>query len=177
MNRRHAVLPAAVALLAGGVAASVALGGGSAAVTVRSAFVKPLGKSALVTSSGLTLYRNMSEKQGRIRCTGSCATAWPPLLVPAGGKLFAGAGVSQSKLATVKRPDGKRQATYAGSPLYRFAADGRGQAKGQGLGGIWFAVTVAGAGAPSPAPAPSTPAPAPAPPPPPPTDTGYGTPY
>jgi predicted lipoprotein with Yx(FWY)xxD motif len=175
MNHRYAVLPAAVALAAGGVAASVALGGGSVAVTVRSAFVKPLGKSVLVTSSGLTLYRNMSEKQGRIRCTGSCATAWPPLLVPTGGKLVGGAGVLESKLSTVKRPDGKRQATYAGSPLYRFAADGRGQAKGQGLGGVWFAVTVAGAASPAPAPAPSTPAPAP--PPPPPTDTGYGTPY
>jgi len=74
----------------------------------------------------------------------------------------------QAKLGTVKRPDGKRQATYAGSPLYRFAADRSGQARGQGLAGVWFAVTVAGGAAPAPT-APATTAA-------PPTDTGYGYP-
>jgi predicted lipoprotein with Yx(FWY)xxD motif len=168
MNSRYAVLPTALALAAGGLAASVALGGGSSAVTVRSAFVQPLGKTALVTGSGLTLYRNKTEKAGRIRCTGACATAWPPLLVPTGEKLVGGAGVAQAKLGTVRRPDGKRQATYAGSPLYRFAADRRGQAKGQGLAGIWFAISVAGTPAPATT-APTTTATTP-------TDTGYGYP-
>jgi predicted lipoprotein with Yx(FWY)xxD motif len=166
MNSRSAALPAAALLAAAGVAASVALGGGASTVTVRSAFVQPLGKTALVTSSGLTLYRNRAETNGHIRCTAACATAWPPLLVPAGEKLVGGSGVAQAKLGTIKRPDGKRQATYGGSPLYRFAADHRGQAKGQGLAGVWFAVTVAGAAAPA-STAPATTAP-------PSTGGGYG---
>jgi predicted lipoprotein with Yx(FWY)xxD motif len=157
---------AAVLLLA-----SLGIAGGSSGVTVKSAFVPALGKTVLVDASGRTLYRNRTEKGGRIRCTGACAAAWPPLLVPAGARVTAGAGVAQAKLGTVLRPGGKRQATYAGQPLYRFAADRRaGQAKGQALGGVWFAI----------APASSTPAPPPPPPPPatappPPTDTGgYG---
>jgi predicted lipoprotein with Yx(FWY)xxD motif len=158
----------AAALAAGGFAASLALGSTARTVTVKSAFVTGLKKNALVTSAGLTLYRNTTEKSGRIRCTGACATAWPPLLVPVGATLTAGSGVAKAKLGTVKRPDGKRQATYGGSPLYRFAADRKaGPANAQGLGGIWFA-----AGAPA-AVAPATTAPA-ATTAPPPTDTGYG---
>jgi predicted lipoprotein with Yx(FWY)xxD motif len=119
-------------------------------VTVKSAFVESLGKTVLVTSSGLTLYRNTAERGGHIRCTGSCAATWPPLLVPTGDRLAAGSGIRQAKLGTVKRPDGKRQATYAGSPLYRYAADRRaGDANGQGIGGIWFSLALAGAAAPA----------------------------
>jgi predicted lipoprotein with Yx(FWY)xxD motif len=165
-------LPVSIALAAAGVAAGMALGGNSKAVTVKSAYVKALKRSALLTSSGLTLYRNTTEKNGHIRCTGTCAAAWPPLLVPTGDRLVAGTGVAQAKLGTTRRPDGKRQATYAGSPLYRFASDRRaGDAKGQGLGGVWFAAGGSGATAPAPAPtAPGTTSTTSTTP----TDTGYG---
>jgi predicted lipoprotein with Yx(FWY)xxD motif len=165
--KRTIAFPLAAALAAGGFAASLALGSTATTVTVKSAYVKALKKNALVTSVGLTLYRNTTEKNGRIRCTGACTTAWPPLVVPAGATLVAGPGVAKAKLGTIKRPDGKRQATYAGSPLYRFAADRKaGDAHGQGLAGIWFA-----AGAPAAAPAGTAPAATTAPPP---TNTGYG---
>jgi hypothetical protein len=54
--------------------------------------------------------------------------------------------VSAAKLSTVKRPDGGTQVTYAGLPLYRYAADKKpGDVKGQGVEGTWFAVTSTGA--------------------------------
>jgi len=167
--KKAIALPVSIALAAAGIAAGMALGGSSKTVTVKSAYVTTLKRSALVTSSGLTLYRNRSEKNGRIRCTGACTATWPPLLVPSGDRLLAGAGVAQAKLGTTRRPDGKRQATYGGSPLYRFASDRKaGDAKGQGLGGVWFAAGGSGATAPAPTAPPTTSTTSTTP-----TDTGY----
>jgi Secreted repeat of unknown function len=49
---------------------------------------------------------------------------------------------------TTKRNDGRRQVTYRGHPLYRFAQDAaRGQTNGEGLdafGGEWYVVSPAG---------------------------------
>jgi predicted lipoprotein with Yx(FWY)xxD motif len=165
-------IPAAVlaaAVLAGtGFGASFALGGASKVVGVKSRYLPALKQTVLVNAAGLTLYRNSTE-MGRIRCTGACATAWPPLYVPSGDKLVAGAGVVQAKLGTIVRPGGRRQATYAGKPLYRFASDRKpGDARGQGLGGVWFAVVTPGAAAPATTMPPTTAA-APTTP----TDTGY----
>jgi predicted lipoprotein with Yx(FWY)xxD motif len=99
----------------------------------------------------MTLYRLAGESAAKITCTGSCASAWPPLVVAKGAKLRAGAGVASASLGTARRPDGRRQVTYAGVPLYRYAGDKKaGDAKGEGVGGMWFAVTPAGAAAPAP---------------------------
>ena len=145
--KRNAVLLTGVALAIAGFATSMSLAAHTAKPTVKTAFNKKLGKTVLDTPGGLTLYRNTQEKNHRIRCTGGCAKAWPPLLVAAGSKPVAGAGIVQAKLATIKRPDGKTQVTYGGWPLYRFASDSKpGDANGQGIEGIWFSVTVAGSG-------------------------------
>jgi len=105
-----------------------------------------LGKKVLVTSSGLTLYRNKTETAGRVKCTGACATVWPPLTLPVGAThATAGAGITQSALGKAKRADGKWQVTYKGQPLYTFAQDqAAGQTNGQGIKdvGTWMAATV-----------------------------------
>jgi predicted lipoprotein with Yx(FWY)xxD motif len=99
----------------------------------------------LATANGRTLYHMTSEKRGKIVCTGACTNFWPPLVIKSGAKATAGTGVKQSKLGTVKRPDGSIQVTYNGYALYRFANDKkRGDVKGQGFEHIWFAVTPAG---------------------------------
>jgi predicted lipoprotein with Yx(FWY)xxD motif len=163
MRHGKTIRIAVLAAVFAGLAAGVALAAGS--LTVKSAHNAKLGKTVLVDSHGRTLYRNTTEKNGKIKCTGSCALDWPPLLVPAGEKAVAGTGVTAAKLGKVKRPDGKTQVTYAGSPLYRFAADHKaGDANGQGIDGIWFAVT----------PAPSKPASMPPALPPASTDSGSG---
>jgi predicted lipoprotein with Yx(FWY)xxD motif len=132
-------------LLTAGVVASFAVAAsdrGTSTVVVKAVTNAKLGKKVLATAAGLTLYRNTQEKSGHIKCTGGCASVWPPLTLPAGvTRATAGAGVTQASLGKVKRPDGRWQVTYKRQPLYRYSADRRGgQANGQGIGGIWFAV-------------------------------------
>ena len=97
----------------------------------------------------MTLYYDDAESGGSIVCTGSCASIWPPLLLPSGVSApKAGSGVDASKFGTIDRPDGGTQVTYAGMPLYLFTGDTAGQATGQGFEGF-FAVTASG-GTPAP---------------------------
>lgn len=94
----------------------------------------------LADSKGLTLYWYAKDTKMTSACTGSCATAWPPLL----GKPAAAMGVRLvGKFGTIKRANGMLQATYKGHPLYTYAADSApGQTKGNGLGGIWHVLHV-----------------------------------
>jgi predicted lipoprotein with Yx(FWY)xxD motif len=86
----------------------------------------------LVDSHGAPLYTSNQEKSGKVVCTGGCASIWIPLEAPGSGQPT-GDGVS-GKLGTVKRPDGTRQVTLDGRPLYRFAEDGNdGKATGNGV--------------------------------------------
>jgi predicted lipoprotein with Yx(FWY)xxD motif len=118
-----------------------------------------LGKTLLVTLRGRTLYALSVERHGRFICTDkSCLSLWTPLVVAA-HVVPTGA----PSLGTVKRPDGRRQVTYKGGPLYTFSGDrARGDVKGEGLRdvGLWHAAAV-GAGSAQP---PTTTA----------TTTGYG---
>ena len=101
--------------------------------------------NALVGDGGKTLYFFAKETNGTIACTGSCTGIWPPFTLDAGEKTSAGSGVTAGWLATVKRPDGKTQVTYAGHPLYYFASDkAAGDARGNGYLGIWFIATANG---------------------------------
>jgi predicted lipoprotein with Yx(FWY)xxD motif len=115
----------------------------------------------LADSKGLTLYWYAKDTKMTSACTGSCATAWPPLL----GKPAAAMGVRLvGKFGTIKRASGMLQATYKGHPLYTYAGDSApGQIKGNGLGGIWHVLHVnlkgavaAGAMMSSPTPSPSS---------------------
>jgi predicted lipoprotein with Yx(FWY)xxD motif len=81
------------------------------------------GDDVLVDSKGAALYTSDQEKEGAVRCTGGCASIWLPLAAPGSGQPTAATDVA-GKLGVVKRPDGKRQVTLDGRPLYRFAQDG-----------------------------------------------------
>jgi predicted lipoprotein with Yx(FWY)xxD motif len=100
----------------------------------------------LVDSTGHTLYLFKADSRTTSACTGACAAAWPVLR--SSGTPMAGTGVDGSLLATIKRPDGARQVTYNGHPLYLFVKDHKpGDVNGQGLtafGAAWFAVSPAG---------------------------------
>jgi|SRR5579862_2856057 len=124
--------------------------------TVKTAHNSKFG-TLLVSSNGLTLYQLGTEKKGTIKCTGACATAWPPLLITGGAKPKAGPGVAQAELGTIKRLDHGTQVTYNGKALYRFGSDTTaGAVNGQNVAG--FHVVVLGASpASTPAPAATTP--------------------
>src|ERR1700688_4499683 len=119
-------------------ASSAAAGGTALAVTT-------IGSQQVVTNSaGRTLYWFAPDTSTTSKCTGSCATYWPPVKGPA----TAGSGVTGT-LGTITRSDGTTQATYDGHPLYTYVGDtAPGQAKGNGLnlsGGLWYEMTVSGA--------------------------------
>jgi predicted lipoprotein with Yx(FWY)xxD motif len=126
--------------------ASVAFGAPSEVLpTVKVSSQSPVGTEILVSSKGLTLYHFLREGKGTIKCTGSCSMLWLPLVVLAGAKPVAGAGLDAGKLGTVRRPDGRLQVTYNGLALYRdFYDKSGGQANGQGQDRLWYAVTPAG---------------------------------
>ena len=110
-----------------------------------------VGKSrygpVLYDGRGFVLYAFTHDRPGRSRCSGACAQAWPPYLVP--GAVRAGTGARQSLIATVRRADGSRQVTYAGRPLYYYAGDRKpGQILCQNVsefGGLWLVVRANGA--------------------------------
>ncbi|MGB2711937.1 MAG: hypothetical protein WBC33_10505 [Conexibacter sp.] len=119
-----------VALPAAGVAATGTL-------KISTAQNATLGKRILVTAKGRTLYTLSAETNGRFICTGSCLSTWPPLTL---GRGVTPTGVKH--LGTIKRPDGRRQVTYKGRPLYRFASDRtKGDVGGEGFVdvGTWHA--------------------------------------
>ncbi|GAA4890704.1 SCO0930 family lipoprotein [Streptomyces coeruleoprunus] len=97
-----------------------------------------LGK-VLTDGEGRTLYRfdKDSTNPPKSACEGDCAKAWP--VVEAAGARPP-AGVDPSLLGAVTRPDGVKQLTVDGWPMYRYAKDAKpGDAKGQGVGGTWYA--------------------------------------
>src|SRR3984885_14710902 len=101
------------------------------------------GTKVVTNSKGLTLYWFAPDTSTTSKCNGSCSTYWPPVKGPA----TAGAGVTGT-LGTITRSDGSTQATYDGHPLYTYAADSPGTAKGEGLnlsGGVWYEMTASGA--------------------------------
>ena len=164
---RRLVLLLAVALVSA-VAAGAALAGGTAGhktATVKLVRTADFGK-VLATARGLTLYHYTDETRGKVDCKGACAKLWPPLLVKAGTKPTAGAGLAASKLGTIKRPDGGTQVTYNGLGLYRYPPDKKaGDIKGQGLSKAWYVIAPTGkivkraAAAPAASPPASTPPP------------------
>jgi predicted lipoprotein with Yx(FWY)xxD motif len=101
------------------------------------------GSRVLTNASGFTLYWFAPDTSVMSKCTGSCATYWPPVTGPA----TAGSGVT-GQLGVITRTGGGTQATYDGHPLYTYAGDtAPGQNNGNHLnasGGLWYEVTVSG---------------------------------
>jgi len=130
--------PAAAASSAASAAPAASSGGTSLTAKTIS------GQQVVTNAAGFTLYWFVPDTSTTSKCTGSCATYWPPVKGPA----TAMSGVTGT-LGTITRSDGTTQATYDGHPLYTYAADSApGQAKGNGLnasGGVWHEMTVSGA--------------------------------
>jgi predicted lipoprotein with Yx(FWY)xxD motif len=95
----------------------------------------------LVDADGRTLYAFTKDKGDQSACSGQCASNWPALTGPA----TAGTGAQAALLSTAMQTNGSAQVTYGGKPLYYFAGDAKaGDTNGQGVGGVWFAVTADG---------------------------------
>jgi predicted lipoprotein with Yx(FWY)xxD motif len=96
----------------------------------------------LVTTKGFALYTWTREKPGQIKCTGSCAKVWPPLLVPVGTHVPATVAGTAGRFGIIVRPGKARQLSYNGRALYTFMGDVKpGQVLCDGVQG-WVAVRV-----------------------------------
>jgi predicted lipoprotein with Yx(FWY)xxD motif len=165
--RRYTTVVGAATLLTGLVLSGCASNGtqtrdpaggpsGTTGTTVSTMRVPGLGAS-LVDSSGRTLYFTDAETDGEILCIDACAQVWIPLTVADGSTPTKDASV-MGTLTLITRPNGDRQVSYEGKPLYTFAQDrAPGQATGNGLTDdfngttfVWHAMTVSGAAAPTP---------------------------
>lgn len=126
------------------VAVAALLAGAALAATTKTKTVAKerdnaaLGKTVLTTMKGRTLYSLSAEKKGRFICADAgCLAAWKPLVVAKGVK-----PKGPVKLGAVKRPDGRRQVTFKGLPLYSFNGDiHNDEANGEGIKdvGTWHA--------------------------------------
>ena len=100
----------------------------------------------LFDGRGYALYAFTRDPARRATCYGACAKAWPPFLVKS--RPGAGKGAKAALVGTVRRTDGKLQATYAGRPLYYYVGDTKpGVVLCQNVkefGGLWLVVRGSG---------------------------------
>ena len=185
-QRRSARRPAATlaAVLAAGVVTLAACGTastGSAGTSAAAPAVTGTGNllavattslgAILVDGHGMAVYRFAADSAGHSTCTDTCLQYWPVVAAPA--TLPASLTGVSATLGTLTRPDGTKQLTVAGWPVYTYAGDTTaGVATGQGKtlsGGQWWVVSASGspvttstggtaspAGSPSPTPSAST---------------------
>jgi predicted lipoprotein with Yx(FWY)xxD motif len=113
--------------------------GSSLLIKTASATISGKSATILTNAQGMTLYYRTSDSGSSV-CSGGCASAWPPMLVT-GSATPTGATSLPGQLSVGTNANGK-QVEYNGHPLYTYSGDSApGQTKGQGIGGVWFAVT------------------------------------
>jgi len=125
-----------------GATAQTSATSGATAQTSALKVTRTSAGSVLASSRGLTLYYYTEDKpgSGKSACTGSCASAWPPLAAP----VRAPAGVRlPGPLGVITRPGGGAQVTINGYPIYTFAGDkAPGQVAGNGIEGTWHVIKI-----------------------------------
>jgi predicted lipoprotein with Yx(FWY)xxD motif len=86
--------------------------------------------SVLVDATGQALYTNDQETEAKVLCVDACLSFWTPLTASGGAPK--GNSITGT-LGTVNRPDGSKQVTYKGKPLYSFYLDAPGKVGGDGF--------------------------------------------
>jgi predicted lipoprotein with Yx(FWY)xxD motif len=115
---------------------------GAGPATVETKKVSGYG-TVLADASGRSLYMSTADTATSSKCSGPCAKKWHPLTVT--GAPTAGGDAKDSLLSVLVRPDGGRQVTYDGLPLYTHVDSG--PAAGAGMtdeGAIWYLVSPKG---------------------------------
>jgi predicted lipoprotein with Yx(FWY)xxD motif/plastocyanin len=92
----------------------------------------------LSDSNGRTFYYFTKDVANPNSCTDACLTNWP---VYYSDSLMIPAEFNAADFGVNVRPDGTKQTTYKGWPLYYFANDVHaGDAKGEAIGSIWYII-------------------------------------
>jgi predicted lipoprotein with Yx(FWY)xxD motif len=95
----------------------------------------------LTTTGKQAIYVWNKEPKGKVRCTGACAKAWPPVIVKAGVVVPMHVKGIMGEFGTVRRKGGARQLTFNRRALYTYAHEKPGQVLCNNVDG-WFAVKV-----------------------------------
>jgi predicted lipoprotein with Yx(FWY)xxD motif len=120
-----------------------------AIVTLRIAKNAKLGKQILVNPAGKTVYLYTPDGTGTKSTVPEAIKKTWPAKVAGSSSITVGPGLNRAKLVVHKQASGVQQVAYDGHLLYTFVGDKKpGEANGQGLGGVWFAVLATGAKAP-----------------------------
>ncbi len=109
--------------------------------TVNIATDEALG-AFLVDGEGMTLYTFASDVPGNrtSACSGECAERWPAFFAQ---EILVPPELNKTEFQGFERDDGSIQTTYRGWPLYYYFEDeAPGDAKGQGLGDVWFVASL-----------------------------------
>jgi len=118
---------------------TVAAAGSTVAVKSAESELGPI----LVGVDGRTLYGFTNDTPIQSNCEGTCAEAWPPVVVPANWTVAP--GVDSGIFNTITRSDGTLQLVAGKYPLYAYSGDtAPGDVNGQGSGDVWFVIDTAG---------------------------------
>ena len=95
----------------------------------------------LATPKKQALYYWRVEKRagGEIRCRGSCARAWPPLIVRGRSAVPRRIAGIPGRFGVIRRPDGRLQVTHRGLAVYTYAHEAPTQVLCNDVNG-WFVV-------------------------------------
>ncbi|HEU0304725.1 MAG TPA: hypothetical protein VFR32_09095 [Gaiellaceae bacterium] len=139
----HTRIAIALVALALALPAVVSAGADGTAALKRpvSSFVDPTFGKVLSRTDKQVLYYWQVEKKagGKVRCVGSCAVAWPPLIVKSAKQVPRKIAGLTGVFGTIRRPNGKLQVTRNKLPLYTYAHERPRQVLCNNVDG-WFVV-------------------------------------
>lgn len=138
--------PATTAVDGGGYAppSSSTVSSSTAAATVDLKTGSTNVGNIVVDARGISLYVFTKDVKGTktSACTGECLNAWPIATTANATPTIEGV---TGEVGTITSPDGQKQLTINGMPLYYFSQDTKpGDILGQAVQGIWYVVTPAG---------------------------------
>jgi predicted lipoprotein with Yx(FWY)xxD motif len=136
--RRRSVLAVAAAAL---VTAALLTPAGSATRRAPAVKLKAAGFGNILATRGrkALYYWNVEKRNFKVRCTGKCAQAWPPLLVGSRAVVPKRLTGIRGTFGVIRRPDGRLQVTYNRLPLYTYAHERPNQVLCDNVNG-WFVV-------------------------------------
>lgn len=113
---------------------------GSAAAPVKKLKAAGFGFVLARADRQALYYWQVEEKAGgKVRCTGTCAALWPPLIVRSRTAVPAHVTGIKGTLGVIRRPGGKLQVTYNRLPVYTYVHEGPGVVRCDNVNG-WFVV-------------------------------------
>ena len=107
----------------------------------------------LTNGKGYALYAFVPGERSAARCTGACATRWPPIRLNIEMAIDSSPALDESNVSTEPDPEhheaGDRLVKFAGHVLHSYTGDtSPGAINGEGLesyGGHWYLISPAGA--------------------------------